>query len=315
MPDALVAALDAEGIELVIDDADKWIPDKTGFAVDKGVTKAMNKAAQGFDCVHAWGLRAAWAASEAFYLRFPWVYTAYDEPKSTHSELVDRLNAARRGLCSSPFVKERLDAADTLNLEVAMPGVAPPEDLGETTRDAARKQLGIRDDAKLVVACGRFVADRGFEALTTAFEDVRRELPDATLLLSGAGPEPPPIHQDGVDVRGPLASVWPALCAADLVVVPSTRAGFSLFGAEAMWAGTPVLYRNTGGLRDMAENGSTAFFFDLDVDLAPRIVEILESDLTRETVANAGNLRAHARYKLERYARETAQVYREAVGA
>lgn len=316
LTDALPYALENEGIEVVVDDAD-WIPDKTGFNTDKDVSKLVKRAAQGFDLVHAWGYRAAWACSEAFYLRFPWIYTAYDMPKSVHSDLIDRLNASHRGVCSSAGVKQALDDVDTLNLEVIMPGVVLPPQPDDATmsREAARQKIGVRDDALLIVAIGRFVADKGFDALVDAFSLVRAQHPEARLFLSGAGPEPPPIHQEGIDVTGPQSSVWPALCAADLVVVPSKRAGFSLVAAEAMWAGVPVLMRSTGGLPDMGEEGLNAFFFHGDDELGPRLNEVLDMELTRETVARGGQLRAQARFKFDRYAREMAHVYREVAGA
>ena len=179
--DALPRALEEEGIEAVIDEADGWIPDQTGFNVDRETTKAVKKAAQGFDVVHAWGLRAAWACSEAFYVRSPWLYTAYDMPRTVHPDLVDRLNAAHRGVCSSPSVKAALDQADVLNLETIVPGVPVP-DGGLPERDASRARMGVRDDALLVLALGRFDREKGFSELVEAFLDVRRDAPEARLM-------------------------------------------------------------------------------------------------------------------------------------
>lgn len=314
--DALSQALLAESIDLVVDDADEWIPDQTGFTLDRATSKAVKKAAQGFDLVHAWGYRAAWACSEAFYVRFPWVYTAYDMPKTTHIDLIDRLNASHRGICSSHSVKAALDEADTLNLEVLVPGVPlVDKDDPHMDRHEARARIGVREDALLVLGLGNFTVDRALDVLADQFEPVRTALPSARLLLSGAGPNPPPIHQEGIDVRGPQASVWPMICAADLVVVPSRRAGFSLVAAEAMLAGIPVLFRKTGGLNDMAEDGINGFFFESDSDLASSIIGALESDLTRESVARAGQLRSQARFGFDRFVRETAHLYREVAGA
>ena len=313
--DALPRALEEEGIELVVDDADTWIPDQTGFTNDRETSKAVKRAAQGFDLVHAWGYRAAWACSEAFYVRFPWIYTAYDMPKTRNSELIDRLNATHRAVCSGHAVKSALDEVDTLSLEIVVPGVPPPQDgESEMSREEARSRIGIRDDAFLIVAMGNFVPDRAFGSLIDSYQDILSKLPNARLYVSGSGPNPPPIHQDGIEVRGPQSSVWPPLCAADLVVVPSLRAGFSLLGAEAMWAGVPVLFRRTGGLVDMADDGINGFFFDSDESLADKVVEAYESDLTRDSVARSGQLRAQARFKFERYAREMAHIYRDVAG-
>jgi len=311
--DALALALNEEGVEAVVDDAEGWIPDQTGFGTDKDVTKAVKRAAQGFDVVHAWGYRAAWACSEAFYVRSPWLYTAYDMPKTVHSDLVDRLNAAHRGVCSSPSVKAELDRADALNLETIVPGVPTP-DGPLPDREASRAKLGVREDALLVLALGRFDRDKGYPELVEAFRAVRRDSPETRLLVSGAGPFPPPLHQDGVEVRGPLSDVWEAYAAADLVVVPDRKCGFSLVAAEAMWAGVPVLLRNEAGLRDMAESGANAFYFDDDQDLAEQIKAALDMAMTRETVARSGRIRAESRFKFGRFVRDMAHVYKELGG-
>ncbi|MBS1723272.1 MAG: glycosyltransferase family 4 protein [Armatimonadetes bacterium] len=315
--DALATGLVEEGIDAVVDDAESWIPNKTGWSVDKGVSKAVKQAARGFDVVHAWGYRAAWACAEAFYVRSPWLYTAYEMPRTTQSELVDRLNSAHRGLCPTTAVKQELEAVDALNLEVVTPGVPLPMDptLPQMPRLAARQQLDIRDDVKLIAGLGRFEPDKGFDDLAGAFERLRQRVPSARLLLSGTGSQPPPIHQEGMDVRGPLPSVWPALCAADLVVVPGRRNGFSLVGAEAMWAGAPVLFRESGGHMDMADEGSTGFFFKDDYDLADKIEQALELESTRNSVAYAGQLRAQARFQMARFCKDMARVYRELAGA
>ncbi len=136
--DALARELENHGIEVVIDDAEDWIPNETGFATDRRVTKLVKKAAQGFDLVHAWGYRPAWACSEAFYLRSPWIFTAYDIPKTTNSQLIDRLNAARTGLCVTRAVKLKLEAADTINLELVPPGLATPPPLLEKAISGSR---------------------------------------------------------------------------------------------------------------------------------------------------------------------------------
>ncbi len=143
-------SLKAEGIDVVIDDAESWIPNETGWKADRQVSKALHEAAKGFDVVHAFGYRSAWACSEAFYLKKPWLYTAYDMPKTTVGPLIDRLNASRVGICVSRAVKKPLEEAETLNLEVVVPGVYVPEFRLETQE--ARVKLGLDPESPVVLA-------------------------------------------------------------------------------------------------------------------------------------------------------------------
>ena len=76
-----------------------------------------------------------------------------------------------------------------------------------------------------------------------------------------------------------------------------------------------MLFRRAGGLVDMVDEGINGFLFDDDESLADKIVDVWESELTRESVARAGQLRSQARFKMERYAREMAHIYREVAGA
>jgi len=313
--EVLARELEKLEIEVVIDDAADWIPNQTGFTVDRRVSKLVKKAAQGFDLVHAWGYRAAWAASEAFYLRFPWVFTAYDIPKTTNSQLIDRLNAARTGFCSSRAVKLALEAADTINLETILPGI--PETPAIADRTDARQRLALPSQGQIVLGFGRMVPERGFDALLKAMSTVWSHHGDAHLVLLGDGPEHRRIEERArgegarVSVVSRVVDKWIWYAAADLVVVPSRRAGFSMVAAEAMAAGRAVLTRRTGGLPEMgSEDVTIAHFYD-DEDLGDRISALLEQPELLNTMGYAGQVRMEDRYDCREAARRHSTVYRD----
>ncbi len=309
LPDALCKELDKEGIEVVVDDAD-WIPNATGHNIDREISKLVKQAVQGFDVIHAWGYRAAWACSQALYLHRPWIYTAYDIPKTTHSEFIDRLNAAHRGLCSSMTVRQVLDQADTLNLEVITPGVIVPERF-ETeipTKEEARATLGLPVDQQIVFSAARNLPQR-------CLHEVVNLAPAVNSLVVVAGWGDPIIFEEKLNLKvlGYLDDLWLYILSADLVIVPSNEAGFSLFGAESMWMGTPVLFKKSGGLIDMAEEGMNGFFYE-EGQLVQRVNEVLQLELTRESAARSGQLRAQGRYKFSRFASDISRIYREIAG-
>ncbi|MCW5937685.1 MAG: glycosyltransferase family 4 protein [Fimbriimonadaceae bacterium] len=312
LTDSLPPALEQHGVEFVVDDAEAWIPDKTGPKVDKEVTRQMRAALRGFDLVHAFAYRPAWACAEAFYVRQPWLYTAYDLPRTTHPDLVDRLNAARVGLCSSRAVRDALDAADTLHLQVVAPGVRGPST--PVTREEARQRLGLPLDVPVVGAVGRFIPDRGFDSLVRAMPLVWRERPEVQLVLSGEGPSPPKAEDPRIRLCPPFPDVYAALPAFDLLVVPSVRAGFSLVAVEAMSCAVPVLARNISGLAAVGMPGASLLVFADDDSLPPSICEALGSPERSASVGNAGRALAQDTYSLERHARALARVYREVLG-
>ncbi len=312
LSEALVEPLWDAGVELVVDQAEPWIPDATGPRVDREVSKALKAAAKGFDLVHAFGYRSAWACSEAFYLRFPWVFSALDLPKTTHPELVDRLNSGRRGLCPSRAVREVLDRADALNLEIVVPGVRPPEGLPDQA--GARAALGWPDGGWVVGGLGRGVPERGLGSLVASMGRLWDEDPGARLELSVAGPVRPASEDPRVRVSGPAADRWAFLRAVDLLVVPSPRAGFSLAAAEAMALGTPVLLLDGGGLSEMGTPGASVFVFRDEAALGGALAELRGQELRLEAAGNAGRVQAAERFGLDRFARDLVRVYRDVLG-
>ena len=315
LSEALRRELDRLDVEVVIDDAADWIPNETGFTVDRKVSKEMKKAAQGFDLVHAWGYRAAWAASEAYYLKFPWVYTAYDIPKTRNSQLIDRLNAARLGICSSRAVKTALEEVDTVQLERITPGLTSAPNL--YSRVEAKQRLALPSQGQVILGFGRMVPERGFDALLAAMPTVWDHHSDAHLVLLGDGPEHQKLDKEAqkygarVSVVSKFQDKWMWLAAADLVVVPSRRVGFSMVAAEAMQAATPVLVRQAGGLGDMGnEDVSLAIFYDDDW-LGDRISSLLGAPEVIRNIGYAGQVRANDYFDIAECARRHANAYRD----
>lgn len=311
---ALAEGLDAFNIEAVIDDAEEWIPSKTGWMTDRQVSRSLKRAAQGFDLIHAFGYRTAWACSQAFYVRQPWVYTAYDMPKTTHPQLVDRLNAARRGLCSTRAVRDALSAAETLHLQVATPCTPP---LPSRAQLEDRPRLGLDKGDFVIFAAGRWAPERGLESLLRAFPDVLPQHPEARLVISAPGSLPDEARElvsaapDRIEIIKPQPSLAPWMASADVVVIPSTRAGFSMTAAEAMTVGTPCLIRRVDGLSEMAADGESAFYYEEDDDLAGKLILLAEAPMTLEAVGRSAAVRAMQRFSQEQQAEDMARLFRD----
>ena len=295
--DDLASNLSAEGISATVVDAVGWIPNETGLFVDRDVTRRLRDMGEGFDIVHAFGYRAAWACAGAYGDREAWVYSAYDPPKKAHEALIDRLNESAIGICSSTLVRNVLAGAGCHSLSVSTPGV-PFYNGPRLTRTEAREKFGYPDDQFLV---GSFTD-----------EGLKGALEGTGIGLIVANPN------DEISLADPLIKNpgWIArpaelMAACDLWVAPDRNCGFVRNVVEAMSEGTPVLVRD--GMREMIEEDVSGFVFSDDAVLGTRIRQLLEMPLTLETVGAAGRVRAHERFDTHESASRIAQLYRDVV--
>jgi glycosyltransferase involved in cell wall biosynthesis len=139
-------------------------------------------------------------------------------------------------------------------------------------------------DATLDLVGGVFPGYEWFEA------DVRRQVAEAGL-------------DDRVRWLGVLPDVWPALQAADVVLVPSRVEPFGNAAVEAMLAGRPVVASRAQGLREIVrpgENGELAEPGDAG-SLADAIGRIVADWPAAAVRADAARQEALTRYSPERY--------------
>lgn len=131
-------------------------------------------------------------------------------------------------------------------------------------RTRARHRLGWPGQARVVLGVGRLVPVKGFDLLLRALPAIRRECPEARLVLVGDGPERSELERlvdelamgDWVEMAGAREDVSPYLAAADVLVAPSRNEGQGRTLVEAMALGLPVVGANVGGIPDVLNDGS-----------------------------------------------------------
>ncbi|MGH9071655.1 MAG: glycosyltransferase family 4 protein [Acidimicrobiales bacterium] len=137
--------------------------------------------------------------------------------------------------------------------------------LGVERQPAAPKLPAAIGDRPYVACIGRFVGQKGIEALTKAFSAYKSRRP-GPLALVYAGPvvDTPPEHPDIV-VLGPVEepAKWALLENAQLLVSPSALESFALVVVEAWAVGTPVLVNaRCEATRDNCEASGGGLWFD-----------------------------------------------------
>ena len=191
------------------------------------------------------------------------------------------------------------------------------------TRNQARERLGWPVDRPVAVSVRRLVRRVGLEQLIDAFQTVRRELPDALLLIGGKGPLEAELAAQirssglGEHVRllgfVPEADLPLAYRAADISVVPTqSLEGFGLIAAESLAAGTPVLVTPVGGLPEVVRDLDEALVLpDRSADvLADGLTQALAGKLPLPSAAEC-QAYARSRFSWTEVARQVRSVYEE----
>jgi phosphatidylinositol alpha-1,6-mannosyltransferase len=159
----------------------------------------------------------------------------------------------------------------------------------------------------VIVCVSRLVPRKGQDLLIQALPLVRRELPDAALLLVGRGPYHDRLLElarehgvaDSVVLTGgvPHDELPAHYAAGDVFAMPcrTRRLGMDVEGLgivylEASAVGLPVLAGNSGGAPDAVRHGETGYVVDgrSVPGVAARLLELLRDDALRSRLGAAG---------------------------
>jgi glycosyltransferase involved in cell wall biosynthesis len=125
-------------------------------------------------------------------------------------------------------------------------------------RLAARQQLGLKPDDRVAIYVGRLDTPKNERWVIDVAEQARHSIPNLKILMAGDGPHESQVRKriaadnlgDRVILLGHCNPLL-AYQAADALLLPSAREGFSLVCAEAMSVGVPVLRTRTSGTREL----------------------------------------------------------------
>jgi len=157
--------------------------------------------------------------------------------------------------------------------------------------------------APIILFLGRLVEKKGARYLIEAFEQIKKTVPAARLVIAGDGPEAPRLKEKWggdptITFLGavPRETVLRLLAEARVFCLPSVTAesgdaeGLPLVLLEAQACGVPVVTSARGGTTEGILDGQTGFAFaERDVDaLTHHLIALLSEDALADRMGAAG---------------------------
>jgi trehalose synthase len=168
------------------------------------------------------------------------------------------------------------------------------------------KGYGVRADEPLLVQVSRFDPWKDPVGVIEAFRLVRKEVPEAHLVLAGSmatdDPEgfhyweltnearagDPQIHLLSNIQQVGSVQINAFQRAADVVIQKSLREGFGLTVSEGLWKSRPVVGGRCGGITLQIEDGANGYLVDTVEETAERCIELLEHPDKADAMGMAG---------------------------
>jgi UDP-glucose:(heptosyl)LPS alpha-1,3-glucosyltransferase len=183
----------------------------------------------------------------------------------------------------------------------------PPLELSATTRANMRRELGLADDAFVVLFTGSGWERKGLRFAIEAMNAAR--LSHATLLVAGRGSQHGLPRSGRVRFLGPVKDVPSYLAAADAFILPTLYEPFSNACLEALSAGLPVITTRYNGFSEVIVPGEEGEVVDEPDDI-PALAATLEkwADAERRAGIRTRLAALGAEYGIARNVRETMEI-------
>jgi glycosyltransferase involved in cell wall biosynthesis len=197
------------------------------------------------------------------------------------------------------------------------------------SRQAARRELGVRPDEFVVLQLGRLVPRKGIDNVIRAIAQLDGSIPARLLVVGGESREPderatPEIarlraiaEQCGIAERVTFVGhrqrdeLRQCYAAADVFVTTPWYEPFGITPLEAMACGTPVVGSAVGGIQYSVVDGVTGFLVPPHdpQSLAQRLAQLHANPTLAQALGRAGIRRVRSMFTWDRVARELAEVY------
>ena len=187
-------------------------------------------------------------------------------------------------------------------------------DFTEAPRGArcVREELGIPASAPVIGTVGRQNAVKRQDVLLRAFAEVRRQKPDAHLVLVGDGPLRDELRGLAADLglngsvhfAGSQPHSGPYLRAMDVFALTSRSEGMPQAALEASVVGVPIVASRVGGIPELIQDGRTGLLIPAGdhAAFAEAFLKLLRDRELARTLSEAGRERVLRTFHVGRMA-------------
>ncbi len=323
-----VTAARALGLEVDV------IPERGRF--DRGVISSLRKIVEQRtpDIVVTHQVKSHFLMKvSGLWKKYPWVafnhgYTTTDRKMLLYNRL-DRWSlrkADRVVTVCDAFARQLVNMrVPRARIHVQHNSIRPESNVRPEESRALRKQLGIKEGERMILAVGRLSKEKAQIDLLRAVKHLRETNPgiNAQIVIVGDGPERKPLGaaaallrlSDRVVFTGQVNDVQIYYAAADVLVNPSHSEGSPYVLLEAMAANVPLVATAVGGVPEMVENNETALLVPANdpTSLANSIARVLtDREFAQRLTTNAAKL-VETRYAPESYVRSLVEAYRKVI--
>lgn len=193
----------------------------------------------------------------------------------------------------------------------------------ERTRLTVRHELGIAQNATVLLFLGRLNRDKGMLDLASAFAEISPYRPDTILLLVGAEEDVPftqiqeicGVYRDRLRRVSFTPNPERYMTTADIFCLPSYREGFGQVIVEAAACGVPTIASRIYGITDAVDDGKTGLLFPAGdtVALTNTLLWLIENQALRQEMGTAARARALALFASENITRDLIGLYEKAL--
>jgi glycosyltransferase involved in cell wall biosynthesis len=195
--------------------------------------------------------------------------------------------------------------------------------------DTVRRDLGLADDAPLIVQVAQLIDWKRQTMMIDAFREVVVRHPSARLMLVGSEQDPAGSYLAKLERRAADAGVLGhvtfagrrrdvdlVLAAADIFALPSVGDPCALAHIEAMAMAKPVVGVQAAGAPELVVDGITGLLGPADdvPALAANLIRLIEDPARAREMGQAGRERAVEYLNARRMADEVEAVYRQMTG-
>ena len=182
-----------------------------------------------------------------------------------------------------------------------------------------------RDNAKIIMCAGRLVYEKGFQYLIDAAPKILNRYHDAKFIIAGKGGMLNELKakanylgiSDKVYFTGQLSpkELYTMYRCADIAVFPSTYEPFGLVAIEGMFAGTPIVVSDIGGLNEIVEHGVTGMksYAGNPNSIADSILALLFDYQLAYNIAKNGKAKVKETYNWTKIAQDTHFIYQKSI--